>query len=61
MRITNMLLTLLATLAVTANGVAAEKVVPSRVLMLTQSAGFVHGSVRRPKGDEKNWPSPRLR
>ncbi len=53
MRITNMLLALVATLAVTSNGVAAEKVVPSRVLMLTQSAGFVHGSVRRPTDDEK--------
>jgi type 1 glutamine amidotransferase len=53
MQITHMLLTLLATLAMTANTSAAEKAAPSRVLMLTQSAGFVHGSVRRPEGDEK--------
>ncbi len=26
---------------------------PSRVLMVTQSAGFVHGSVRRPDGEKK--------
>lgn len=26
---------------------------PSRVLMVTQSAGFVHGSVRRPEGEKK--------
>ena len=30
---------------------AAEKT-KSRILMLTQSQGFVHGSVRRPEGDQ---------
>jgi len=53
MRLPGLLLTVLTGLAFTANSVAAEKAVPSRVLMLTQSAGFVHGSVRRPEGDEK--------
>lgn len=30
---------------------AAEKVEPSRILFVTQSAGFKHGSVTRPEGD----------
>ena len=33
-------------------GVAADKA-PSRILMLTQSKGFMHSSVKRPDGDEK--------
>lgn len=44
---------LFAGLAFTSGIIAAEKAVPSRILMLTQSQGFVHGSVRRPEGDGK--------
>ena len=56
MRFLNLLFAVVAGFAVAASSVgsgAAEKATPSRILMLTQSAGFVHSSVRRPDGDDK--------
>lgn len=55
MRIPNLTLSILAGVAVTASCVgsfAAENAAPSRILMLTQSQGYVHGSVKRPDGDK---------
>lgn len=53
MRVLNLCLGVMAVIANCVVSSAAEKAAPSRILMLTQSAGFVHGSVRRPDGDEK--------
>ena len=53
MRVVSLFLSVLTVTASCVGGAAAEKAAPSRILMLTQSAGFVHGSVRRPDGDEK--------
>ena len=49
---TSFLMTLLATFVCGASISAAEKP-KSRILMLTQSQGFMHGSVRRPDGKDQ--------
>ena len=57
MRFRNLFLIFIAGIMIAASdGIvsAAEKSAPSRILMLTQSAGFVHGSVKRPAGDKQD-------
>ncbi len=57
MHFQNLFLSLIVGITVATSGVvvsAAEKAAPSRILMLTQSAGFVHSSVKRPDGDKQD-------
>ncbi|MFO0976273.1 MAG: ThuA domain-containing protein [Planctomycetaceae bacterium] len=52
MRLLRTLFTSLLAISLCSPAIAADPK-PSRVLMVTQSAGFVHGSVRRPDGEKK--------
>ena len=53
MRFLYLFLSVLAVTVTSVTSSAAEKAAPSRILMLTQSAGFVHGSVKRPDSGEQ--------
>ncbi|MDA1230768.1 MAG: ThuA domain-containing protein [Planctomycetota bacterium] len=63
MRILNLTLSILAGVAITASclgSFAAENEKPSRILMLTQSQGYMHSSVKRPDGDKKEDGATKL-